>query len=263
MTAAPARRGLVAAAALPLAAVAARLLAAAAARLLAASAACLLAASAVGAAPLSLADAFRPPAILSMRLSGDGRHLAAVVAKDKSVAVLLIDCATLTPKVLPRAWTGVPRGVQWVGEDVLALATTSQTTLYDGEGATLRQVNGRLLAGLRPDADGHERIVVADARDAVTRIDVRTGASTTTPFEWPEGLPSRWLMDRDGVPRVATTLSRDRTMLTHWVRASAAEPWQKVESQLAVDPRWRPVGLQTEPGTHQSPVLRDVLRRIL
>ncbi|MEO6895209.1 MAG: S9 family peptidase [Caldimonas sp.] len=208
---------------------------------------CLLAATdIVEAAPLSIADAFKESPILSMGLSGDGRHLAAFVVNDKSAGILIIDRATMKPKVLRNAGFGYPWLVRWVGKDVLLVAARAQSHLYDGEGNLLRLVDGRFLGSLRPDAEGHERIVVADARDYIERIDVRTGSSTKIPFEWPEGRHVRWLLDRDGVPRIATTANRDFTVLTHWVRASATEPWQQVESQLAVDPRWRPIGLSRD-----------------
>ena len=179
------------------------------------------------AAPLSVADAFKTSPIVSMRLSGDGKHLATLVATDETSGILVIDLATMKPKVLRNAGWGYPNGIRWLGKDVLVVSTFAQTHLYDGEGQLLRLVDGRYLGSLPPDADGHERIVVRADNDYIERVDIRTGASTKIPFEWPDGEPVRWLMDREGVPRVVTTASRDYTVLVHWVRSSASAPWKE------------------------------------
>jgi dienelactone hydrolase len=199
-----------------------------------------------GAAPLSVADAFKASPILSMRLSGDGRHFAAFVVKDKSAGILIIDRATMKPKLLRNAGMGYPWLVRWVGKDMLVVATGEGTQVYDGEGNPLRNIDGRFVGSLPPDAEGHERIVVRDAWDYVERVDLRTGRSIKIPLDWPDGTLSRVLMDRDGVPRVVTTLSRDRTMATHWTRSAANAPWQVVESQLVVDSRWTPMAISRD-----------------
>jgi hypothetical protein len=88
-------------------------------------------------------------------------------------------------------------------------------------------------------------LLVQVVRGELRRVDVRTDVGRH-PFEWPEGEPVRWIADREGVPRVATTASADRTMLTHWVRASASAPWQKIESQLTLDSRWTPFAISRD-----------------
>ena len=41
-------------------------------------------------------------------------------------------------------------------------------------------------------------------------------------------------------------MTRDRTSLTHWVRASASAPWQALESQLTLDSRWTPLAISRD-----------------
>ena len=196
------------------------------------------------AAPLSVADAFKSTPIQSMRLSGDGKRLLAFVWNGKSSGIVLIDRATMKAQALRSNVLGFPWTARWLGKDLLLVGVAWQTHLYDADGKFLRLIEGRFLGTLPPDSEGHERILVREAGEKyVERVDVRTGRSTRIPFEWPEGRPYRWLMDREGVPRVVTTVSDDRTLQTHWTRASATAPWQPVESQLTLDSRWRPVGL--------------------
>ena len=49
-----------------------------------------LSASAVAAEPLSLQDAFKPPSFQSMRLSPDGKHIAAIGRANGATALLIL-----------------------------------------------------------------------------------------------------------------------------------------------------------------------------
>ena len=111
----------------------------------------------------------------------------------------------------------------------------------------IQQVAGRFLGCARSRRAGpRARAGAGPSRRAGEESTSAPARSVAIAFEWPDGEPVRWLADREGVPRVATTTTADRTLLTHWVRASASAPWQKIESQLTLDSRWTPFAISRD-----------------
>jgi dipeptidyl aminopeptidase/acylaminoacyl peptidase len=199
------------------------------------------------AAPLGIADAFKPSPIVGLQLSPDGKRVLAFVASREGTGVIVFDIATRRSHQLRRdASRGRPWTARWLSKDLVAVAVNAETHIYEPSGKFIRQVEGRFIGSLAPDELGHEWVLMQVRRGELERVDVRTGRSVAIPFEWPDGEPVRWLADRAGVPRVATTATADRTMLTHWVRASASAPWEKVESQLTLDSRWTPYAISRD-----------------
>ena len=167
--------------------------------------------------------------------------MLAFTARREGSGAIVFDIATRKSQPLRRdASRGRPWTAHWLSKDLVAVAVNAETHVYEPDGKFIQQVDGRFLGALAPDEQGHERVLVQVRRGELARVDVRTGRSVAIAFEWPDGEPVRWLADRDGVPRVATTATADRTMLTHWVRESASAPWEKIESQLTLDSRWTP-----------------------
>jgi dipeptidyl aminopeptidase/acylaminoacyl peptidase len=207
------------------------------------AAATLVATAAAGAEPLTIADAFEPSLVDWMRLSPDGKRLLAIGANEVTSAVILLDVETMTPKVLRSAIGGKPWTMRWLGNDLVAVAVRGETHIYDADGKFLRRIGRQFIATLPPDAQGHERILVHADWGDVERVDVRTGEATRIRTRWPDGGGGRFLVDREGVPRVLTRYNEDRTMQTHWYRASADAPWQPIEAQLTIDRRWSPAAL--------------------
>jgi len=199
------------------------------------------------AAPLSVADAFKATPIVFMWLSPDGQRLLAHgFGVQGAPGVIVMDVATMTPKLVRSERGGWPLTARWLGSELIVVAMRSETQIFDASGKFVRAVNGRLLATLPPDAQGHERFLVTSGYDSVARIDVREVGSTRILYAWPPGVPRQWLVDRDGVPRVVTTATADATMLTHWYRRSATDPWEALESQLAVESRWLPLAISRD-----------------
>lgn len=194
-------------------------------------------------APLSVADAFKPSLVQWMRLSPDGQRVLAFGWNREAAGAVVMDVATMTPKLLRSALGGSPWDARWLSKDLVAVAFGGETQIFDTNGKLVRRIGGFFAAALRPDASGHERVLVHSERGDLDRVDARTGDATHLRFAWPNDTRGRWLMDREGVPRVVTTMSDDKTMLTHWYRASADAPWQPLESQLRIDMRWRPAAV--------------------
>ena len=102
---------------------------------------------------------------------------------------------------------GQPWNARRLSKDLIAVAVGWETRIYEADvSRPFRTVTGLFAAALLPDANGHERIVV-DAGGALRRVDVRTGDWTRIPLDWPDGALRWWFIDREGVPRVATTWS--------------------------------------------------------
>jgi dienelactone hydrolase len=198
------------------------------------------------AAPLSIADAFKPSLVQWLGLSPDGQRVLAFGWNKEATGAVVMDLATMTPKLLHSALGGSPWTTRWLSKDLIVIAVRGESHVYDTNGKFFRRIAGNFSATLPPSADGHERILVYAGRGVLERVDVRTGDSTRVRFDWPNERSGPWLMDREGVPRVVTTSSDDRSMLTYWIRASAEAPWQQIESQLRIDSRWRPAALSRD-----------------
>jgi len=207
----------------------------------------LVAAGPLRAAPLSVADAFKPTPIAGMQLSPDGKRVLAFLASDEGTGAIVFDLATRKAQQLRAEIPGRPWTARWLGKDLVVVAVSDETHVYEPSGKLFRQIEGGFIGTLLPDDKGHERVLVRAHGDGVERVDVRTGDSTRIRFDWPaSGDAVTWLTDREGVPRVVTTMTRDRTSLTHWVRASASAPWQALETQLTVDDRWAPLAISRD-----------------
>lgn len=215
-------------------------------RLAAVAATLALVAAGIGRAhaePLSIADAFKPSLVASMRLSPDGQRLLAFGWNDEASGAVVLDIETMTTKLLHSALGGSPWATRWLSKDLALIAVRGETHVYDTNGKFFRRIGGDFIMTLPADADGHERVLVRADWGNVERVDVRTGKTTPIRTAWPSDRPGRFLVDRDGVPRVLTQYSEDRSMQTHWVRASADAPWQQIESQLTIDRRWWPAAI--------------------
>lgn len=193
-------------------------------------------------------DALQPPTIVSMRISPDGKHLAAIgLAKDTS-AVIVLDAETLAAQLLPTPWTNSPRQVAWVNDTTLVVQTAYSANLVSRGGKRLHEVGTRYLGNTRRGPGGPEAILVGSFRSGyhIDRVDVRTGKTELMNFDMP-GEPIRWVFDRAGVPRVATTVSTafwsDATTITHWYRASLDHDWEKLATFPITDDYWVPAYL--------------------
>jgi dipeptidyl aminopeptidase/acylaminoacyl peptidase len=194
-------------------------------------------------APLTIADAFKPSLVQSMRLSPDGQRVLVFGRNKETTGAVVMDLAEMKPTLLRSSLGGTPWDARWLSKDLVAVAMGDETHVFDTSGKLVRRVSGFFKAALQPDGNGHERVLVQAERSYFDRVDVRTGEATHLPFAWPNDRQGGLLTDRDGVPRVLVTLSDDRAMLTYWYRAAAEVPWQPIESQLRIDLRWRPAAL--------------------
>lgn len=202
--------------------------------------------------PLSIEDAFRPPQLLSMRLSPDGKWLVALGLKGSATAVLLIDAETLDAKPLYDAYED-PRlratAAHRAGSDRVAVQAGFDVVVLDLSGEVKhRYVESRFHSSAAPDAEGHVRMVVQNLRfpSKLYRADVQTGRWELMTFDVP-GHPVRWVLDREGAPLVVSTMDTkfwsDDTKLTHWWRPSVEAKWQSLATFAWPDVGWTPQSL--------------------
>ena len=211
---------------------------------------CVLAPNLTSAQPLSVEKAFSRDGIVSMRLSPDARHLVALVhaGGGGGLGVVLIDADTLASRFLIRPVDERvgPRGAFWVTSQIVAINDARQRGyLLDLRDMRHRPLRGVFMRNVRRSAEGHPRILVRRDRDHFDRLDIETGDSTPMNFDIPGQFPSGYVVDRDGVPLVVTTvnesvLTADGTV-THWYRSSLDAKWEKLATFPASRVQWQPL----------------------
>lgn len=200
--------------------------------------------------PLSIADAFRPAAITSMKLSPDGRYIAAIGRVTQTTALILINTETLASEIIGQPASGAKStlAVHWVDKDLLAIDTPDSVRVIDLSGKQIYKMGGTYLGTVTPDEKGRERFVVWRRYPSlrIERVDAQTGRTTLMTAHMP-GTPLHWLVDREGAPLVATTKSTavwsDDTTVTHWYRRSLQDKWEPLAKFAATEVAWKPAYL--------------------
>ncbi|MBI3368124.1 MAG: S9 family peptidase, partial [Burkholderiales bacterium] len=222
-----------------------------------------LLASAAPPEPLSIAKAFAPPAFLSMRLAPDGRNLVALGIAGKTLAVLLIDAQTLAARVLidPSVERRAPLWAGWLSKDRVIVQFGGRVKVYDTAGREVFDQVGLLRGLARPDAQGHERVLMSISAHRsphyIHRIDVQTQDQVMLNFDMP-GTPLQWVYDTEGTPLVVSTISSefwtDNTTVSHWHRRTMDAPWQELAKFPLTEVAWWPMYLSRD---GQSLVVRS------
>jgi dipeptidyl aminopeptidase/acylaminoacyl peptidase len=204
---------------------------------------------AAGAEPLSVADAFGRDGIVSMRLSPDEKQLLSLVhVGGGGVGILLIDTETLTPRFIVKPlgeWIG-PRDAFWVTDQIVAI-NDGRTGGYLLDLRTMRQkpLRGVFMRNVSPGPDGHARVLVIRDRDHFDRVDVENGDSAPMNFDIPSEHHGGYVLDRNGVPLVATTVDESHFggngAVTHWYRSGLDHKWEKLVTFPASRVEWRPL----------------------
>ena len=215
---------------------------------------CTLASSLALAQPLSVEKAFSRDGLFSMRLSPDAKHLLALVhAGGGGLGVVLIDTDSLAPRFLvePIDERIGPRSASWVSNQLIAINDGREGGyLLDLRDMRHRPLRGGFMRSLRKSTDGHSRVLVSRDRYHFDRLDVETGDSVPMNFDIPAEHQINYLVDRDGVPLVVTTVNEsvftaDGTV-THWYRSGLDAKWEKLATFPASKIEWRPLLLLSD-----------------
>ncbi|RSZ55519.1 S9 family peptidase [Massilia atriviolacea] len=199
---------------------------------------------------LGIKEALRAPAYLSMDLSPDGKHIAAIARKGEASKLVLIDTATMAPRFLESKGSVMnnPSDVDWVDNKRLAVDADRGVELIDVDGKYLGYIGVRYTGTVLPDSAGNTRVIArrADMPAYIARITLETGASEVVNFHMP-GKPMWWVLDDNGDARVVTTISTalwsDDTSITHWYRAAQDKPWEKLATFAFGEEHWWPESL--------------------
>jgi dipeptidyl aminopeptidase/acylaminoacyl peptidase len=244
-------------------------------RFIAALAAC--AALGAGAAPpVAIGTLFKIPQHRDLRISPDGKHIAAisVAGGRQNLVVIDIDSRKATP-VTMFGHIDVLRSA-WVNDKRLAFLTgTLAVADFDARGGVLMAVDidgqnmrdlteiaeagskdmgrphrytflVRTLPGGTDDIIAQEvppgRFQEAPHAGDLVRIDTRTGRRTPLGFGKPDSAPGeRWVVDGNGVARAMVANGEGTTRI--WYRAGPDDAWQKLADGPENSIPWSPLAI--------------------
>lgn len=200
--------------------------------------------------PLSIADAFKPPLLSAVRLSPDGRTLAAIANTGKGRTVLLIDpnAPDAMRQLAPASAFETPLAVHWIGRELLVVSTFIGTHVVEASGKVLHQFRGGFVRSVRPNAKGEERFLLQGRKNRhyIERINARTADAEVVNFEMP-GTPLRWIFDDAGNARAVSTVSTafwsDDTTVTQWHRRAPGDKWEALATFPWLDVAWTPIAV--------------------
>jgi dipeptidyl aminopeptidase/acylaminoacyl peptidase len=199
---------------------------------------------------LSIESAFKPPSLLSVRLSPDGEHLVALTFVNRASAVIVMTADQLVPKIIlkPKRGPDSPKNVRWINNRFIAIDRGTSTYIVDTDGNALRWVQGSYIRTLPNDAQGHERILMGGRSDkySIHSVDLRTDEKEYLTYRIP-GDPIHWIFNKEGVPVALSTVSKaffsDEFTVAHWYRPSIKDKWEQLASFPITDVAWEPLYL--------------------
>jgi dipeptidyl aminopeptidase/acylaminoacyl peptidase len=225
----------------------------------------------------SIEDLFKAPRYASMRISPDGKYLAALAPVGERQNLIVIDLAKRDAVTV----TSLPNkdviSVFWINSKRLLFNTgTIGERVFDSRGGAILAVD-RDATQLRVISEGDDnerntggirftyrflapvRFLPGETDDIIVqeyvgaqrtttpgplyRMDTRTGRKTTISDGKPEAANSEsWVVDRNGVARAFATITENTARI--WYRDGADSPWRKLDERdtLSAD-GWRPVAM--------------------
>jgi dipeptidyl aminopeptidase/acylaminoacyl peptidase len=233
---------------------------------------CVAAASAHAAGEVSIDTLFKLPQYSQMRLSPDGKSLAALAPVGDNQSLMIIDLETKKPSaVSSMAGTDIV-WYQWLGNDRFILESgmrgkrvddlqsgTGQLWAIDRDGSNARRLNEtnenavaaahglrlvRTLPGDTTDVIAQE--MTFDSRGshpgALVRVDTRSGRRMAIAIGAPSGGESEhWVVDRKGVARALSAIDKGTARIFY--RAGEDAAWKKLDEFPALSPGWEPLGV--------------------
>ncbi len=202
--------------------------------------------------PIPAEDFFKKPDLSDLVMSPNGKYIAALRPVDGRKKLVIIDLASKTSLVVAGSPLYDVAGVSWINNDRL------RYSVYEAEAGIGEQTGGGMFVidrdgkndrtiavkainnnnwrdremryfGQVPEKDSSDIFVTASERNAkqvdIYRLDTRTGKKTLLTFDAPE-LADTWVLDRAGVPRVASSTIDFKTSIFY--RDAAGAPWRKL-----------------------------------
>jgi len=230
------------------------------------------------AAPLPLLNYIKPSEFSNVRLSADGRYIAALAPLLGHRNLVVLDLETMKTQPVTGLTDFDVVGFRWVGSEYLVFQigksdSTSGSEFKDGGGLfsvkrdatdfrklapTYRDQFDKLGSSTlirmeylqRVPGSETDILVAANLRRPneadIYRINLSNGQKELQSFSRPNRV-SEWVFDAQGVPRVAVSpqhrpdaLERDRAYAIMY-RASAEAPWEELDRYQGDLPNWKPL----------------------
>lgn len=206
-------------------------------------------------APLSIADATRPPLVVQAAISPDGRHVIALMNRRYGTGVMLVNTDDFSHRdIIFGKWerdagylfARYPRQLGWITSGIFAVNYGAVASSHDLSGKRLADLGtwtlGKAVPGdpqstavLAFDDFKHRKLAVFDARNGRSRA-----------LSYPmSGDPMDWALDATGRLRMLTLANsefwNDRTLLSHWYRGPVSDEWVKLDEFNVTEERWQPL----------------------
>lgn len=233
-----------------------------------------LAAEPAHAAPIPVEDFARQPTLRSVTFSPNGLRFAAVRESGGRMNLVVGDLKTKSLQQLTSYKTYDVGSLRWISDRRLMHSTYDAkkglaewrsigVVAIDWDGGEPRNLSlGRnwdnseslwhkpqLSFFQRIPGSEDEILATGSERDVESldlyRFNTRTGRKVLLSVDSP-GRVTRWVVDKDDVPRAA--ISRDERRLSEifWYRDDAKSPWRKIASYERFAARMRPAGFDTD-----------------
>lgn len=215
----------------------------------------------VAAAPLTIEQAIDSRGTLAVSLSPDGRHMASIFFNGTNYGMLLMDADTMDARMLSVGkrvreglWTfhKAPRGVTWVGNDLLAVDYGIEAESIDLNGKKVAELGQQVIGRAeRGDPLSPKLLVYTDVADGeVALVNARTGDSRK--FSTPRGKVINWAFDGRGELRAVSIVNsafwKDVSTITNWYRPAPNAEWEKLAEFKVSDDYWTPIYVPDTPG---------------
>lgn len=218
---------------------------------------------------------FQRPKFGAMRLSPDGNYLAAIVRLQDRNNLEIIDLQAREAKaitsfdytdVLQFTWISNKRLVLAVGdaEEASGRARFTGWVAVDRDGSRATRLGISSLLGSAPTENDE---IIASIHDRGSPIDHVYSFDTSTgrplkflTHDYP-GEVVGWLVDRNGVPRVAHSYIRGKHTL--WYRSDADSPWTKIDEGTEFQTHFKPLAFDYDNKTLYVSAARDGDKRAI
>jgi dipeptidyl aminopeptidase/acylaminoacyl peptidase len=210
-----------------------------------------------------LLEPFLPnPHYFSMRLSPDGKHIAALGRSEYGpyTGVVIIDTATQAASVIVKPGHNggdvfnQPISVTWIRNDRVAVDFNSlYAAIYGTDGKWSAQLQEGIIRTL-PDAEGRPSdwvLVNHDYEGRISRYNYVTKESVHVDLDV-DGQVETWAYDSKGTIRTVTSTDTaffsDRTRRLVWYRESERAPWVKIDDRPSTEAGITPMYVPDRPG---------------
>ena len=223
---------------------------------------------------------FRLPQYAAMRISPDGKHIAALAPVNGRQNLVVLDVPPKEARALSSFDSRDVVWFEWLNDKRLLLQTGTLATrdaesrgggifAVDADGGESRLLvegsDERLTGGMRavyraisvvrnlPGTDdfiGEEFVYdpYTTSTGELYRINSRTGRRTSLGVGKPESTKQEeWVVDKHGIPRVQIATDKGTTRI--WYRASAEAAWQKLDEAPSFELRWTPLAVAEDDRT--------------